>query len=51
MTEVTCAVLLGVSIAVMKDHDLKATWGGEGAFGLHFYITAPSQHRYVHQHR
>jgi hypothetical protein len=25
-------------IAVMKHHDQKASWGGKGLFGLHFYI-------------
>jgi hypothetical protein len=24
----------------MKHHDQKASWGGKGLFGLHFYITA-----------
>jgi hypothetical protein len=29
---------LRVSIAVMKHHDLKASWGGKGLFGLYFQI-------------
>ena len=26
-------------IALMKRHDLKASWGGKGLFGLYFQIT------------
>ena len=45
MSELIYAGLLRVSLAAMKHHDLKATWGGEGRFGLHFHITV-SQDRH-----
>jgi hypothetical protein len=32
-------VSVRVSIAVMKHHDQKASWGGKGLFGLYFQIT------------
>ena len=32
--------LVWVFIAEMKHFDQKASWGGKGLFGLHFYIAA-----------
>lgn len=31
-------VLVTVSVAAMKHHNQKASWGGKGLFGLHFQI-------------
>ena len=30
--------LVGVSLAVMKHHDQKASWGEKGLLGVHFRI-------------
>ena len=38
-THVTLPVLDRISIAVMKHHDQKASWGGKGLFDLLFHIT------------
>ena len=32
------SVLVRVTIAVMRHHDQKSSWGGKGLFGLHFHI-------------
>jgi hypothetical protein len=32
-------VLVRVSIAAMKHHKQKASWGGKGLFGLHFHFS------------
>jgi hypothetical protein len=32
-------VLVRISIAVVKHHSQKASWGGKGLFDLHFYVT------------
>jgi hypothetical protein len=34
-----------VTIAVMKHHDEKASWGGKSLFGLHFLITVHHQRK------
>jgi hypothetical protein len=34
---------LRVTIAVLKHHNQKASWGGNSLFGLHFHITAHHQ--------
>ena len=36
----TYVCYLRVSIAAMKHHGQKASWGGKGLFGLHFHVVA-----------
>jgi hypothetical protein len=36
-------VLVGVCMAVMKHHDLEASWGGKGLVSLHFHIAVHHQ--------
>jgi hypothetical protein len=37
--------LVRVSIAAMKHHDQKASWGGKGLFSLHFHIAVRHQRK------
>ena len=37
------SILVRVSIAVMKHHDQKASWGWKGLFSLHFHIAVHHQ--------
>jgi hypothetical protein len=38
-------VLVKVSMALIKHHDQKASWGGKGLFSLHFHIAVHHQRK------